>query len=94
MWLNLDAMKGNKVSGGEGNGISTGTLGLFIADVGIGGNEIYSPVSPTVRRTTAFWIDRGFYVRMFSTGQTPSRQDKDAHFDSYPTRWRRVSDEM
>ena len=39
-WLNLDAIKGNKVPGGEGNGISTGTLGLSIVDVEIGGNEM------------------------------------------------------
>jgi len=53
-------MKGIKVPGGEGNGISTGTLGLSIADVEIGGNEMDFPVIPTVRRTTTFWIDRGF----------------------------------
>jgi len=59
-WLNLDAMKGSKVPGGEGNGIWTGTLGLSMGDVEIGGSEIDSPVTPTVRRTTTFWIDRGF----------------------------------
>jgi len=59
-WLNLDGMKGIKVPGGEGNGISTGTLGLFMADVGAGGNEMDFPVIPTARRTTTFWMDRGF----------------------------------
>jgi len=61
-------MKGSKVPGGEGNGISTGTLGLSIADVEIGGNEMDFPVIPTARRTTTFWIDRGFYVQSFNTG--------------------------
>jgi hypothetical protein len=59
-WLNLDGMKGSKVPAGEGNGISTGTLGLSIADVETGGNEMVFPVIPTARRTTTFWIDRGF----------------------------------
>ena len=59
-WLNLDGMKGIKVPGGEGNGISTGMLGLSMADVEAGGNEMDFPVIPTVRRTTTFWIDRGF----------------------------------
>jgi hypothetical protein len=59
-WLNLDAMKGTKVPVGEGNGISTGTFGLSMADVEIGGKEMAVPVNPTARRTTTFWIDRGF----------------------------------
>ena len=59
-WLNLDGMKGIKVPAGEGNGISTGTLGLSMADVEVGGNEMDFPVTPTVRTTTTFWIDRGF----------------------------------
>lgn len=72
-WLNFDAIKGSRVPGGEGNGISTGTLGLFIADVEIEGNEIDSPIMPTVRMTTTFWIDRGFYVRSFNIGQVQER---------------------
>lgn len=77
-------MKGIKVPGGEGNGISTGTLWLLIADVEIGGNEMVSPVMPTARRTTTFWIDRGFWAQMFNI-ERPLEEDKGAYFDSHPT---------
>jgi hypothetical protein len=87
-------MNGSKVSGGEGNGISTGTLWLSMADVDVGGSEIDFPVNPTVRRTTTFWIDRGFWVQSLSTGRLHSRWDEDAYFDSHPTGRGRISNKV
>ena len=88
-------MKGSKVSGGEGNGISTGTLGLSIADVEIGGNEMDFPVIPTTRRTTTLWIDRGFWVHSINIGEICLRQSwEGAYFDPHPTGWGRVSNKV
>jgi hypothetical protein len=50
------------VDGGPGGrGIAMGRLGFSVAEVGRGGRERTVDVSPGTRRTTSFWMLRGFW---------------------------------
>ena len=72
-WLNVVAMKGIQAAvdtsvvsvslgiGGDARGMAMGTLGLEVAEVGKGGNERISGVSPGAKTTTTLWIKLRFW---------------------------------
>lgn len=67
-WLNVEAMKGTLVVGPPdatfgGKGIGMGTLGFTKGDVGNGGNERSSVVSPGMRRIVTFGIKGALSIR-------------------------------
>lgn len=74
-WLNVEAMKGTLVVGPPdatfgGKGIGMGTLGFTRGDVGNGGNERSSVVSPGMRRIVTFGIKGAFCIKYVNTDPT------------------------
>ena len=51
----------------SGRGTGSGTLGLDVADVGRGGRERMSGVSPGIRSATTLLMERGFWEQLLDS---------------------------